>query len=175
MFTCQYCNATYAEFQTSCSSCGSLLEPVDEQTLSGKALEPQLEQIRKICQSYGRQFPHLFISTVSSSSVNMAEKSFAKFPLGEELFLFCDTTPMGSGIWGFILSESGIYWQNHDDAPSDETFLSWDDFAKRNLQLSRFALIFGQDAVLNFAGVRKYEDREKIFQLFRELKGCIEK
>lgn len=174
MFTCQYCRATYQKFQTTCSGCGSRLQAPGEAGLFEKELPPALEGIRQICNGYGAKSSIFYTGKAITAKVEMAEKSFEKFPAGEEIFLFCDTTPMGSGIWGFLLSEDGIYWRNDGKTPSTRTHLPWDEFAQRKNQPSRFTLVFGQGDLINLAGIRRYEDREKIFQLFSEIKSFLE-
>jgi hypothetical protein len=32
--------------------------------------------------------------------------------IAEDILLFCDGTPMGSGVWGVVISQDGLYWKN---------------------------------------------------------------
>ena len=175
MFTRKYCHISYEKFQSTCSSCGAVL--------NGSGIEgnfedqnlPTLERIQLLSKSYGERYPALFTSEVSSEKIGRAEISFEDFPTGKEIFLFCDTTPMGSGIWGFLIAEDGFYWKNEETTPTNRNYLSWDEYTKEDFQPQRRAIEFGHENVFSLAGIKRYEDREKVFQLFKELKKLIGK
>ncbi len=175
MITCKYCHTSYEKFQSTCSGCGAILKGTSAEGDFDDPNLPTLERIQLLCKSYGKRFPALFSNEVSSDKIGRAEMSFENFPTGKEIFLFCDTTPMGSGIWGFLIAEDGLYWKNEETTPTTRTYLSWNEYAKENFQPQCMAIEFGKGNVISLAGIKRYEDREIVFRLFKELKKLLEK
>ncbi|MCP4140468.1 MAG: hypothetical protein GY755_09295 [Chloroflexi bacterium] len=169
MITCQYCNASYIEHQTICSSCGAVLDP-KEGVITRKT---NLEKIRQICESYedAKDFhPGKFVSL---KKMRVAAKSFTVFPKEKENFLFCDTHPLGKGKRGFIICDDGVYWQNTRAATTNRNYLAWEDLAKRELKLNKYVLELGRGDVIGLSGLGSDNYREKAERLFREIKAAL--
>jgi len=196
MITCQYCGASYQEFQTACSGCGATLKAPGK--LKERAVANQFRQIvdgfaeavgqsaptsgvtniRQICEAYEDAKEFRPGEAVPDAKLKTAEKEFAIFPKGKEIFLFCDTHPLNKGKRGFIICEDGLYWHNNWATDTNRNFLSWNDFAKRELKLNGFngfTLELGRGDAIGLAGLGSDEKREKALRLLTEIKNTLTK
>lgn len=102
-----------------------------------------------------------------------AKKFFEKCPSEVEIFLFCDTHPTGKGKRGFLVCEDGLYWQNNWAVDTNRNFLTWEDFAKREIGLDRFTLTLGRGDAIGLAGLGSDKKRDKALHLLIEIQKIL--
>lgn len=191
MITCQYCGASYQEFQTTCSGCGATLKApgklkegavadqfrqiVDDfaEAVGQNTSTVGISKIRQICENYEDAKEFRPGEAVPDTKLKTAEKVFAIFPKGKEIFLFCDTHPLNKGKRGFIICEDGLYWHNNWATDTNRNYLSWNDFAKRELKLNGFTLELGRGDAIGLAGLGNDEKRKKALRLLTEIKNAL--
>ena len=190
MITCQYCGASYKEFQTSCSRCGAALDApqkLKEGAVAGQFREivdnfaeavgqnisTTISKIRQVCEAYEDSKDFRPGESIPNNKLRSVEKAFTIFPKGKEIFLFCDTHPLNKGKRGFMVCEDGLYWQNNWATKTNRNYLSWDDFAKRELKLDHFTLVLGRGDAIGLAGLGSDEKRDKAFRLLTEIKNVL--
>lgn len=194
MITCQYCGASYQEFQTTCSGCGATLnapgklkgEPVADQfrqivdnfaeAVGQNTPTSRIAKIRQICEAYEDAKEFRPGGAIPDAKLKIAEKTFTVFPNGKEIFMFCDTHPFNKGKRGFIICEDGLYWHNNWATDTNRNYLSWDDFASRELRLdgfNEFTLKLGRGDAIGLAGLGSDEKRNKALRLLTEIKNAL--
>jgi len=194
MITCQYCGASYKEFQTTCSGCGATLKApgklkegavanqfhqiVDDfaEAVGQNAPTSRIAKIRQIFEVYEDAKEFRPGEAIPDTKLKIAEKTFTVFPNGSEIFMFCDTHPLNKGKRGFIICEDGLYWHNNWATDTNRNYLSWDDFAKRELRLdgfNEFTLELGRGDAIGLAGLGSDEKREKALRLLTEIKNAL--
>jgi hypothetical protein len=193
MITCQYCGASYQEFQTTCSRCGATLKApgkliegtvadqfcqiVDNfaETVGQNTPNSGVAKIRQICETHEDAKEFRPRGAIPDKKMKTAKKAFSAFPKGKEIFLFCDTHPLDKGKRGFLICEDGLYWQNSWAIDSNRNYLSWEDFSKREPNLKGFTLELGRGDAIGLAGLGSDEKREKALRLLTEIKNAITK
>jgi hypothetical protein len=173
MITCQYCGASYQEFQTRCSGCGATLPPKRDAKSKMELQPPIPARIRQICEAYEDAKEFRPAEALPESKLRAAEKIFTVFPKGKEIFLFCDTHPLEKGKRGFMICEDGLYWHNNWAVDTNRNYLTWDDFAKREIHLKGFGLQLGRGDAIGLSGLGSDVKREKALNLLTEIKKAL--
>ena len=191
MITCQYCGASYQEFQNTCSGCGATLKApgklkdgavadqfrqiVDNfaEAVGQSAPTSRISKIRQICEAYEDAKDFIPGDTIPEKKLRTAKKTFTVFPEDKAIFLFCDTHPLNKGKRGFIVCDDGLYWQNNWATGTNRNYLSWNDFAKRELNLKHFTLELERGDAIGLAGLGSDEKREKALRLLTEIKNAL--
>lgn len=170
MITCEYCGVSYQTFQSLCDSCGApLAVGVGETAVFPTNLPPRIAQIKQICERYEDGTKFYPGEAIPERTLEIAIKSFPAFPQAEDILLFCDGTPMGSGVWGMVISQDGLYWKNSPTVATNRNFLAWDDFAKRAVKRHKSTLELGRGDVINIAGFVGHAARQKAERLLKEI------
>ena len=171
MFKCQYCGTLYQDFHSSCTACGATL--TEKRTEAAPLLT--VEKIQEIAKSYEDAKEFRPYNALSEKKLKAAKKAFKIFPKAEEeIILFCDTHPLGKGKRGFFICEDGFYWQNNWANDTNRNYLSWEDFAEREIKLKGFALELGRGDTIGLAGLGSDLKREKALALLTEIKKALE-
>lgn len=177
MFTCNYCGVHYLVFHSICPSCGA---PVKVETESAEKKDAQIRngKIRRLCDQYlNREFNNNQDfrdgESISDKRIDTMRNSFRAFPIGKEIFLSCDTSPIRSGKRGFLICEDGVYWQNSWTTPTNRNFISWDVFQKREIAHKKFDLILGKGDVIDMAGLGGREIRDNVASFFKQLQAIL--
>jgi len=173
MITCQYCGASYQEFQSTCSGCGATLQRTARFDAQEKIQTSIAEKIRQICEAYEDAKEFRPGDAIPEKKLRTAKKIFNAFPEDKEIFLFCDTHPLDKGKRGFIICEDGFYWHNNWATDTNRNYLSWDDFAKRELNLKHFTLEMGRGDAIGLAGLGSDVKRDKALRLLTEIKNVL--
>jgi len=190
MITCQYCGASYREFQTTCSGCGATLDvpkKLKEGAVAGqfqeivgnfakavgKNISTPVSKIRQVCETYEDAKEFHPGEAIPDKKLRAVEKVFTIFPKGKEIFLFCDTHPLNKGKRGFIVCEDGLYWQNNWATKTNRNYLTWNDFAERELKLDHFTLMLGRGDAIGLAGLGSDEKRDKALRLLTDIKNVL--
>jgi hypothetical protein len=174
MFTCKYCGVHYQTFHPICPSCGA---PYQIEAPKTKA-QTLADKIRQICEHYlNRDFSDNWDfkdgACISDKRMEIINKSFRVVPIGKEIFLYCDTSPIRSGKRGFLICEDGVYWQNSWTAPTNRNFINWDTFRKREITHKKFDLDFGKGDVIDMAGLGSHAIREKVAKFFKQIQDSL--
>ena len=177
MFTCKYCGVHYQTFHSICPSCGA---PVHVEIETAEKTEAQIrcDKVRRICDHYlNREFDDNRDfkdgESISDKRIDTIRNSFRAFPIGKEIYLYCDTSPIRNGKHGFIICEDGVYWQNSWTTPTNRNFLSWDVLKKRAINHKKFDLDLGKGDVIEMAGLGSKEIREDVTRFFKELQASL--
>ena len=169
MFICQYCGASYQEFQSPCAACGAALQATPQKDVS----QSFDEKLRQICASYEDEKEFLPGVALSAKKLRAAQKNFTLFPKEKEIILFCDSHPLRKGKRGFIICDDGIYWQNTWAAATNRNQISWDEFTEREIQIKHYHLHLGRGDVIGLSGLGSDLKREKAERLLKELKAAL--
>lgn len=170
MITCEYCGVSYQAFQPLCDSCGAPLSGgVGETAVFPTNLPPHIIQIMQICQRYEDATKFHPGDAIPERTLETAIKSFPTFPQAEDILLFCDGTPMGSGVWGIAISQDGLYWENSPTVATNRNFLTWADFAQREVKRRKSTLELGRGDVINIAGFGNDASRQKAERLLKDI------
>jgi len=173
MITCQYCGASYQEFQTICSGCGATLQKSGKVGNQMGAAQSIPDQIRQICEAYEDAKDFIPGDTIPEKKLRTAKKIFTVFPEDKAIFLFCDTHPLNKGKRGFMVCDDGLYWQNNWATDTNRNYLSWDDLAKRELNLKHFTLELERGDAIGLAGLGSDVKRDKALRLLTEIKNAL--
>ena len=134
---------------------------------------PNEAKLKEICKSYEDAKEFRPFSAISTKKMRTAKKHFKIFPSEENILIFCDTTPLDKGKRGFIVCEDGLYWHNNWANETNRNYLSWADFAERELKLKGFALDLGRGDTIGLAGLGSDVKRDKAFRLLTEIKESL--
>ena len=173
MITCQYCGASYQEFQTSCTGCGATLKPKGKAISEGETLQSISAEIRQICEAYEDAKDFIPGDNIPEKKLRAAKKMFTVFPEEKVIFLFCDTHPLNKGKRGFIVCDGGLYWQNSWATDTNRNYLSWEDLVKRELNLKHFTIELGRGDAIGLAGLGSDVKRGKALRLLTEIKNTL--
>ena len=57
------------------------------------------------------------------------QTNYPESPIINNVYLICDTTPFRTGKRGFIISQQGLFWNNHKIARTNRNYLDWREFS----------------------------------------------
>ncbi len=180
MITCEYCGVSYQAFQPLCDNCGAPLpagvgetpaRSIAETAVSPPNLPPHIAQIKQICERYEDATKFYPGEAIPERALHTAIKSFPAFPQVEDILLFGDATPMGSGVWGVVISQDGLYWKNSWTLATNRNFLAWADFAQREVKRHKSTLELGRGDVIHIAGFGNEAARQKAERLLKEIRA----
>jgi hypothetical protein len=178
MFSCKYCGVHYQIFHSICPSCGAPVHVETEEDATKREAQITADKIRRICDYYlnrdfsdNRDFKDG--ESISDKRMDTLRKSFRIFPIGKEIFLYCDATPLRTGKRGFLICEDGVYWQNTWTTPTTRNFINWDTFKKREIAHKKFDLHLGKGDVIDMSGLGGYELREKVAKFFKQIHDLL--
>ena len=178
MFVCKYCGVNYQTFQSICPSCSAPYQAEMEDSIEETKAKTLANKIRQVCESYlhknfseNRDFKEGEL--VSNKKRDVISKSFREFPIGKEIFLHCDASPIRSGKRGFLICEDGIYWQNAWTTSTNRNFLSWDVLINREITNDKFDLFLGKGDAIGLSGLGTDEVRKDVVQLFRDIQKVL--
>ena len=174
MFTCNYCGVHYQTFHSMCPSCGAPFQIEEE-----KKIEKTIaNKIRQICDHYlnrdfndSRDFKDG--ESISDKRMDRIRQTFRVFPIGKEIFLYCDTSPLRNGKRGFFICEDGVYWQNTWTTPTNRNFIKRETFKKREITHKKFDLNLGKGDVIDMAGLGGKLIREKVAAFFKQIHKAL--
>ena len=156
MFTCKYCGVHYQIFHSICPSCGAPYQIETEHTEKTQA-QIVADKIHAICNHYlnrdfsdSRDFKDG--ESISDKRMDIISKTFRVFPVGKEIFLYCDTTPLRTGKRGFLVCEDGVYWQNAWTTSTNRNFMNWETFKTREITYNKFDLFLVRAMLLDWQG-----------------------
>jgi hypothetical protein len=110
---------------------------------------------------------------ISDQRMDVINQKFRAVPIGKEIFLYCDTTPLRTGKRGFLVCEDGLYWQNDWTTSTNRNFLSWDVFKTREIILKQFDLFLGKGDAIGLSGLGNKDLREKVTQFFKQIQSAL--
>jgi len=175
MFTCKYCGIHYQTFHPICPSCGA---PYQIESNEKTEVQRTGDRIRHICDQYlnrdfndSRDFKDG--ESISDKRMDTIRDAFRVFPIGKEIYLYCDTSPIRNGKRGFLVCEDGVYWQNTWTTPTNRNFLPWDTLKKREIAHKRFDLDLGKGDVIDMAGLGSNILREKVANFFKQIHALL--
>lgn len=178
MFTCKYCGVHYQTFHSICPSCGAPYQTEEKESAQKTEAKIIGEKIRRICHHYlnrdfsdSRDFKDG--ESISDKRMDFLGKTFRAFPIGKEIFLYCDTTPLRTGKRGFLICEDGIYWNNAWTTSTNRNFISWEVFRTREITHDKFDLFLGKGDAIGLAGLGSKALKEKVAQFFKQIQDAL--
>jgi hypothetical protein len=172
MITCKYCGASYETFHSTCPSCGAPLQ-MEKGAVPGKTEAQNIaDKIREICDDHMNS-DFKGGGSIPKKRMEVLRKSFQIFPEGKQIFLYCDTTPFGTGKEGFLICEDGVYWQHSWTTPTSRNFINWETLKKREIMQKKYDLDLGKGDVIEMAGLGNNASRESVAKLFKAIRDAL--
>jgi hypothetical protein len=178
MVTCKYCGVSHEVFRSTCFACGAPLQVEMKGVPEKTEAQMIVDEIRRICDTHMvRDFKDCRDfkdgESISDKRIDTLRKSFRIFPIGKEIFLYCDTTPLGTGKRGFLICEDGLYWQNSWTTPTNRNFITWDTFKNREILHKKFDLDLAKGDIIDMSGLGSNKLRELVAKLFKQIHDVL--
>jgi hypothetical protein len=167
MFTCKYCGTEFLEHQPNCPNCGA---PIKISESKGKKGEPK--SIREVCIKY-EEVRNLYLDeTIDSKRMATVREQF-NIPANETIIMVYDDTIFGNNKLGFAICAGGLYWKNDWSVETKRTFLNWEAFAEREVELDTYHIKLGRGDAIGTAGVGDSDARKQMVKLLQEIKTLM--
>jgi hypothetical protein len=168
MFICKYCGTEFTEHKPNCPNCGAPIKVADKKVT--KANAPK--SIREICIKYEEVFNLHLDETIDAERMKTVRENF-NIPANENIIMVYDDTIFGNNKLGFAICAGGLYWKNDWTTESKRSFLNWDEFSKRKIDLDKFQITLGRGDAIGVAGVGENEARKQIVKMLNEIKDLL--
>jgi hypothetical protein len=168
MFTCKYCSSEFTEHKSNCPNCGAPIKVADKKVTQENAPK----SIREVCIKYeGVRSLHLD-EAIDTKRLKIVRENF-NIPANEKIIMVYDDTIFGSNKVGFAICAGGLFWKNDWSVETKRTFLSWDDFSERKVELDHLHIKLGRGDAIGTAGIGDEEARKQIVEMLVEIKKLL--
>ncbi len=127
------------------------------------------DRIREICIKYV-DVGSLYLEDGLPPKKLLNARQYFNIPGDEPVILLCDATVFGSCKIGFAICEKGLYWGVDWTTETKRTFLSWNDFSERQLELVKFEINLESGDKIGLAALGSDEQRNRVFEMLNEIK-----
>jgi hypothetical protein len=128
-----------------------------------------VEKLNEICIKYEEIDSCYFSDTIPIKKLKNACQSF-DIPENEKVIFLCDSTVFRSGKVGFAICENGLYWGVDWTTSTKRTKLTWEEFSKRNVELSEKRVHLDRGDYIDLVTVNK---RKEVVALLNEIKNYV--
>ncbi len=132
-----------------------------------------LEKLHEICNAYG-EIPDFYMSEAMPVKKERNARECFKIPGDERIIFLCDATVFGSCKLGFAVCEKGLYWAVDWTTDTKRTFLTWKEFATREIVLNEYTVSLGEGDNIGLAGGGGGDEgRLKVVSLFDQIQVLV--
>ena len=167
MFICKYCGTEFLEHSPNCPNCGAPIKVSDK-----VSKKEDTKSIREVCAKYDGT-RSLYVNEIIEPKRMATVHDEFNIPANETIIMVYDDTVFGSNKVGFAICAGGLYWKNDWSVDTNRNFLTWADFAEREIKLDGYHIQLGRGDVIGAAGVGDDKARERIVKLFGEIKSLL--
>lgn len=167
MFTCKYCGTEFLEHIPNCPNCGAPIKVSESKVKKG---EPK--SIREICMKYEETKNLHLDETIDGKRMATVREQF-NIPANEDILMVYDDTIFGNNKVGFAICAGGLYWKNDWSVDTKRTFLNWEAFAERDINLDGYHIQFGRGDAIGMAGVGDDQARQQVLKMLREIQDLL--
>jgi len=173
MFTCAYCGTQLTEHKPNCPNCGAAIKIDPLQAEKNFGREASRSAIYKICAEFQEGGSLYFDDAIKPSRMKNAISNF-NIPANEKVIMLYDDTVFSSNNKvGFAICARGIYWKNDWAVETKRTYLSWKEFAGRDIKLEGLYINLGKGDAIGVAGCGSDEAGNKIVEMLKEIQKVL--
>jgi len=173
MFTCAYCGTQFIEHKPNCSNCGAAIKIDSTQPGKNADLESIYTTLYSICDGSQDNASLYFDDSITPALMKSA-MSHLNMPASEKIIMLYDDTIFNStNKVGFAICEKGIYWKNDWSVDTKRNYLSWGDFAKREVALDGLHINLGKGDRIGMAGCGSDTVRDNIIKMLKQIQASI--
>ena len=169
MFTCQYCGTQFTEHRSNCPNCGAAIQVDAKQAAKRSKSVSVLDDIRQICSQVQGLESVYFEDAIQPKRLANVMAKF-EIPADEKvIFLYDDTVFNAKNDVGFAVCTRGLYWRNDWSVSTKRRHLTWDEFAKRDVNLDGLQIKLGFGDQIGVAGCGSDPVREKLTFMLKDI------